>query len=413
MVGKISFFCVFCYICKKTTETDMDIIAEGVAYVGAQDDDLDYFEGQYRVPSGISYNSYFIADEHSAIIDAVDTRRCGDWLEAVARASRSFGKQPSYLIVQHMEPDHSGSIADFCRACPDAKILCTKKAAEMLNRFFPDSDFSGRTQCVGDGETLSLGKTTLKFVTAPMVHWPEVMMTVDETHGIAYTADAFGSFAMWGSHGEWEHEARRYYSNIVGKYGPSVQSVMKKLAALDVSKIAPLHGPMLEGAGMARALELYGKWSRYEADTRGVLVAYASIYGATAEVAREIASRLREAGAGDVVTVDLCRHDMSDAVGLAFSLDRMVLCSVTCDGDMMGAMHDFLYHLSCKNLKNRKVALVENGSWAPVAGRRMAEMLADMKDMTVADTSVTIHSRRSASDEEKIELLVEEMAKGS
>lgn len=389
----------------------MDTIEKGVAYVGAQDDDLDLFEGQYKVPEGISYNSYFIDDEQVAVIDAVDTRRTSDWLEAVERAAIDCGKSPSYLIVQHMEPDHSGSILDFCFAYPEAKIVCTAKAAAMMKAFFPEEDLTARTVTVANGDTLQLGTTTLSFVHTPMVHWPEVMMTIDQQRGIAYTADAFGSFAMWGGENAWVHEARRYYANIVGKYGPSVQMVLKKLSPFSIKKIAPLHGPLLEGDDMTNAISLYDKWSSYMPDTRGVLVAYASIYGGTAEVAREIASRLRESGAGEVVLIDLCRHDISDAVAHAFSLDRMVLCSVTCDGDMMAQMHDFIYHLACKNLQNRKVALVENGSWAPAAARSMQKMLGEMKNITIAEPIVSIRSRRTADTDKQIALLVDEMAK--
>lgn len=385
----------------------MDMIAEGVAYIGAQDDDIDLFEGQYKVPAGISYNSYFIFDEKPTVIDAVDSRRCSDWLLAIERTVNNCAKTPEYLIIQHMEPDHSGSVLDFCMAYPQAKIVCTKKAAAMLAAFFPQADLSQRIITVGDGDTLCLGATTLQFATAPMVHWPEVMMTIDATRGIAYSADAFGSFALWGAPDAWVDEARRYYTNIVGKYGPSVQAIMKKLSTFPIKKIAPLHGPLLEGAELTRALSLYDKWSRYEPDTKGVLVAYASIYGGTAAVAREIAARLQEENAGRVVLIDLCRHDVSDAVALAFSLDRMVLCSVTCDGDMMTAMHDFLYHLSCKNLQRRKIAIVENGSWAPAAARRMQQMLGEMKEMTVVSPVVTIKSRRAATDDAPLTALID------
>lgn len=388
----------------------MDMIAKGVAYVGAQDEDIDLFEGQYKVPQGISYNSYFIIDTHSAVLDAVDSRRTSDWLEAVARTVAEAGVTPSYLIVHHMEPDHSGSILEFCQAYPEAKIVCTKKAADMMANFFPSTNLSDRILTVADGDTLSLGTTTLTFATAPMVHWPEVMMTVDTQRGILYSADAFGSFAMWGADDAWIDEARRYYANIVGKYGPSVQTILKKLSKYNINTIAPLHGPMLSGSDVAQATGLYHKWSLYQPDTHGVLVAYASIYGGTAAVAREIASRLRESNAGEVVLIDLCRHDVSDAVAQAFRLDRMVLCSVTTDGDMMTAMHDFLYHLSCKALRGRRVALVENGSWASAAARRMQQMLADMKDMTVVEPIVSIRSRRTTALDQPLTDLIAAIA---
>jgi len=379
----------------------MHSITPNIRFIGAEDDNIDLFEGQYPVPNGISYNSYLIEDEHPAVVDAVDLRRCADWMTSLA----DTGRHPEYLIVQHMEPDHSGSIHALIDRYPDIKIVCTAKASVMLANFFEDVDFTSRCHIVADGDTLSLGKHRLTFVTAPMVHWPEVMMTIDETDGVLFSADAFGSFAMSASTDAWDAEARRYYTNIVGRFGASVQTVIKKLAGRKFSTIAPLHGPVLS-ENLAHHLQLYDKWSRYEPETDGVLVAYASIYGGTAEVARRIAAQLENEDAGEVVLIDLCRHDVSYAVAEAFRLSRMVLCSVTYDGGLFPAMHSFLHHLESKRLCGRRVALVENGSWAPVAARLMADELAKMKDMTVVEPVLTINSRLHERDLTALRTLV-------
>ncbi len=385
----------------------MQSIISNVHFIGAEDDNLDLFEGQYPVPGGISYNSYLIDDEKTAVVDAVDVRRCSDWLYALDTALA--GRTPDYLIVQHMEPDHSGSIGALLARYPAAKIVATAKAVAMLGNFFEDIDFSTRTIAVGDGDTLSLGRTTLRFVTAPMVHWPEVMMTLDESDGILFSADAFGTFAMSDATGCWEAEARRYYCNIVGKYGSSVQSVMAKLAPLKFGIIAPLHGPVLRG-DLGHYWKLYDKWSRYEPECRGVLVAYASVYGGTAEAARRLAAMLRDRDAGEVVLMDLCRHDVSYAVAEAFRLNSMALCSVTYDGALYPAMYSFLHHLGMKALRGRTAGIVENGSWAPVAGRLMRDMLGKMKDMTVVDPAVTIRSRLHEDDMPALTALADALA---
>ncbi len=364
-------------------------ITRNIRFIGTEDDNLDMFEGQYPLVNGISYNSYLIEDERIAIVDSVDIRRCGDWLAALGEALE--GKMPDYLIVQHMEPDHSGSIHELLMRYSDLKIVATAKAIAMLANFFDDIDFSPRTVAVKDGDTLSLGNTTLRFITAPMVHWPEVMMTLDETDRVLFSADAFGTFAMSSGCG-WDDEARRYYCNIVGKFGASVQTVMGKLTGLKFDMIAPLHGPVLKD-DLAHYWTLYDKWSRYEPETRGVLVAYASIYGGTAEAARRLALMLREQDAGEVVLFDLARHDVSYAVAEAFRMSHMVLCSVTYDGSVFPAMHTFLDHLARKNFRNRVVGVMENGSWAPAAGRLICDAVLKMKDMTVVDPMVTLHSR--------------------
>lgn len=375
----------------------MQSITQDIRFVGAEDDNLDLFEGQYPIPGGISYNSYFVADDRVAVVDAVDVRRCGDWLASVASAACAAGRDPGYLIVQHVEPDHSGSVRAFVDRYPDATVVCTAKAAAMLANFFEDVDFTSRCHIVADGDSLCLGSHTLRFVTAPMVHWPEVMMTLDETDGVLFSADAFGSFAMSGSADAWDAEARRYYTNIVGRFGPSVQAVMKKLAGRCFGIVAPLHGPVLTG-NLAHYWQLYDKWSRYEPETRGVLVAYASIYGGTAEAARRMAAALDERGAGEVVLLDLCRHDVSYAVAEAFRLSRLALCSVTYDASMFPAMYEFLHHLEMKNFRNRPFGIIENGSWAPVAGKLMCEALGRMRGMTQAGPVVTIRSRMHQAD---------------
>ena len=375
----------------------MHKLTEDITFIGVEDDNLDLFEGQYPVPNGISYNSYLISDERIAIVDAVDIRRCSDWLTSVANAVARAGREPVYLIVQHMEPDHSGSIRAFIDRYPGANVVCTAKAATMLTNFFEGVDFASRCRIVADGDTLCLGSHTLHFVTAPMVHWPEVMMTLDETDGVLFSADAFGTFAMSGAAEAWDAEARRYYTNIVGRFGPSVQAVMKKLAGCSFGIVAPLHGPVLT-SNLAHYWQLYDKWSRYEPEARGVLVAYASIYGGTAEAARRIAAVLQERGAGEVTLLDLCRHDVSYAVAEAFRLSHMVLCSVTYDGGLFPAMCSFLHHIESKRLCGRRVALVENGSWAPQAARLMADALSRMKSMTVVAPVLTLNSRLHTSD---------------
>ena len=378
----------------------MNKITANIRFVGADDDNLDLFEAQYPIPEGISYNSYFIdGGSMTAVIDAVDVRRTSDWLDAVASEVDRSGIDPSYLIVQHMEPDHSGSIRHLLSLYPSLKIVCTPKAADMLPDFFSSVDFNHRIVLVKDGDRLPLGDTTLSFITAPMVHWPEVMMTLDERDGVLFSADAFGTFAM--STAEtgvtWDKEARRYYTNIVGRFGQSVQALFKKLTSRTFSEIAPLHGPVLKG-DLSHYTRLYDLWSRWQPESNGVLVAYASVYGGTAEAARRIAHELAVQGVEDVVLLDLCRHDVSYAVAEAFRVSHMVLCSVTYDGMIFPAMHNFIHHLDAKKLSGRRVALVENGSWAPTAARIMGEQLAKMKDMTVVNPILTLRSRLHTDD---------------
>lgn len=384
-------------------------ISSDIRYIGAEDDNLDFFEAQYPLVAGISYNSYLILDEKTAIVDSVDMRRVNDWLANIDEALEGTGKTPEYLIVHHMEPDHSGSIHIILEKFPDIKIICTKKAADMLVNFFEHIDFSDTIQTVGEGDTLTLGRHELKFITAPMVHWPEVMMTVDLTEGILFSADAFGSFAMSTSTDAWPAEARRYYANIVGRFGPSVQTLLKKASAHDIKTIAPLHGPVIR-ENIPYYLGLYDKWSRYEPDTRGVFVAYASIYGGTAEAARRLASMLESKNAGEVVIMDLCRHDVSYAVAEAWRLSSMALCSATYDADVFPAMHNFLHHIEQKKLSGRKVGILENGSWAPAAANVMKKTLERMKDMAVIGPVVSIRSRMHKADIPVMLQLAEDIA---
>ncbi|MCM1449017.1 MAG: FprA family A-type flavoprotein [Clostridiales bacterium] len=384
----------------------MQSIKDNIKYIGVDDDNIDLFEGQYAVVNGISYNSYIIEDEKTAIVDSVDKRLCDEWLDKIALTLD--GRCPDYIIVNHVEPDHSGSLRALMVAYPDVKVVATSKAIAMLGNFFEDIDFHGRAMAVKDDETLSLGNTTLRFLTAPMVHWPEVMVTLDETDGVLFSADAFGSFATSASGDAWDSEARRYYCNIVGKYGNSVQSVMRKLAGRKFSVVAPLHGPVLSN-NLSHYWQLYDKWSRWEPECRGTLIAYASVYGGTARAARLLDSMLESLGESEVVLMDLSRHDVSYAVAEAFKYDKLVLCSITYDGMLFPAMYNFLHHLQMKGFKGRTVGLVENGSWVPAAARLMSDTLGAMKDMTVVEPVVTLHGSLHASDSETLHRLAENL----
>ncbi len=386
----------------------MERFNKHVRFIGATDDNLDLFEGQYPVPKGISYNSYLIEDEKIAVVDAVDRRRGSDWLASLHEALE--GREPQYLIVHHVEPDHSACVADALRLYPSMKVVATAKAISMLGNFHEDFDFSTRSIAVKEGDTLVLGRATLEFVAAPMVHWPEVMVTLDEADGILFSADAFGTFATPSSPEPWDAEARRYYCNIVGKYGANVQNLMKKLARRRFTTICPLHGPVLTD-NLAHYWRLYDKWSRWEPETEGVLVAYASIYGGTAEAARRLGAMLEEEVAGEVVLMDLCRHDVSEAMAEAFRLSRLALCSVTYDAGLFPAMHEFLHHLKSKNFRGRKTALVENGSWSPIAGKLMCDALAEMRDMEVVEPIVTLRSRMHKEDIASLRALASALVK--
>lgn len=378
----------------------MDITST-IKYIGVKDNDIDLFEGQYRVPKGVLYNSYVIFDEKIAIMDTADARKGAEWWNNLT--STLDGRTPDYLVVQHMEPDHSSLIAEVMERFPSLKVVASAIAIKMMPQFFSEPDFQSRTITVKGGDTLCLGSRELTFVAAPMVHWPEVILSYDNKEKVLFSADAFGTFGETIEEG-WNDEARRYFLNIVGKYGTQVQTLLKKVATLDIATICPLHGPVLK-ENLGRYIALYDTWSSYRPETEGVFVAYASIYGGTAEVALKIADTLRSLGV-EVITADLARCDASQALADAFRMSRMVLCASSYDAGVFPPMHHFLHHLKMKNFQNRRVALVENGSWAPTAGRVMRSMLEEMKNIEIVEPVVTIKSRMKAEDAEAIEALV-------
>ena len=381
-------------------------ITSTIKYVGVDDLDIDLFESQYVVPEGMAYNSYVILDEKVAILDTVDARKSAEWwanVEAVLD-----GRTPDYLVVQHLEPDHAALIHEVLDRYPQTKIVATAKAVQMMPQFFDSVDFDGRTIAVKEGDTLSLGSHTLQFFVAPMVHWPEVMVSYEQSEKVLFAADAFGKFGALCNEGSWDCEARRYFINICGKYGAQVQTLLKKAATLDIKTICPLHGPVLT-ENLGHYIGLYDIWSKYEPENEGVLVAYASIHGGTAVAANRLADMLREKGAPKVVVTDLSRCDMAEAVEDAFRYSHMVVCAASYDADVFPPMHDFLHHLKLKNHQNRKVAIVENGSWAPTAGRVMRAMLEGMKNIAIVDTMVTIRSRMKESDLPAMEQLAMEL----
>ena len=370
-------------------------ITSTIRYVGVDDLDIDLFESQYVVPEGMAYNSYIILDEKVAIMDTVDARKGSEWWANVNAVLN--GRTPDYLVVQHLEPDHAALIHEVLDRFPRVKVVATAKAVQMLPQFFDCIEFEGRTLAVKEGDTLSLGSHTLQFFVAPMVHWPEVMVSYEQSEKVLFAADAFGKFGALCNEGSWDCEARRYFINICGKYGAQVQALLKKAATLDIKTICPLHGPVLT-ENLGHYIGLYDIWSKYEPETEGVLVAYASIHGGTAAAANRLADMLREKGAPKVVVTDLSRCDMAEAVEDAFRYSHMVVCAASYDADVFPPMHDFLHHLKLKNYQNRKVAIVENGSWAPTAGRVMRAMLEGMKNVAVVEPMVTIRSRMKESD---------------
>ena len=377
-----------------------------ITYIRHDDLDVDLFESQYVVPEGMSYNSYLIEDEKIAIMDTADRRKAEEWKANLTAALA--GRKPSYLISQHMEPDHASLIAEALEAYPEMQLVCSAQALKMLPNFFDGFPFEGRVLTVKEGDTLSLGSHTLHFIAAPMVHWPEVMMSYDDKEKVLFAADGFGKFgALVNETDDWACEARRYYFNICGKYGVQVQNVLKKASALDIQTICPLHGPVLKGEALKEAVRLYDVWSRYEPESEGVLVAYASIHGGTAKAAERLGELLREKGAKKVVVSDLSRDDMAEVIEDAFRYPNIVVCAASYDGGVFPVMHDFLYHLQIKNYQKRRFGIVENGSWAPSAGRVMREMIEAMKDCEIAEPMVTIRSRMKAADEELLEKLAE------
>lgn len=381
-------------------------VTNSVVYIGVDDTDIDLFESQYVVPNGVSYNSYLILDEKVAIMDTVDLRKCDEWLENLHVALN--GRTPDYLVVQHLEPDHAGSIAKVMERYPNMQVVASDKAVKMMPQFFFDVELEGRTMGVKEGGTLSLGGRTLHFAMAPMVHWPEVMVTYDSLEKILFSADGFGKFGALAHDEEWTCEARRYYFNICGKYGAPVQALLKKAATLDIAIICPLHGPVLtENLGFY--IDLYDKWSKYEAEEQGVLVAYASIHGNTAEVANKFADILRAKGAKKVVVRDLSRTDMAEVVEDAFRYSHLVVAAASYDSDVFPPMHDFLHHLAIKGYCKRRIAIIENGSWAPSAGRAMRNIIDRFKDVCVVEDMVTIMSRMKPSDIPALESLADEV----
>ena len=384
-------------------------ITKDIRYIGVDDADIDLFESQYAVPEGVSYNSYLILDDEVAIMDSVDRRKCDAWLARLTDALA--GRKPHYLVVQHMEPDHGGSIAAAMERWPEMRIVASVKAVPMLKQFFGAMDFTDRVIAVKEGDTLSLGRHTLQFIMAPMVHWPEVMVTYEQTDKTLFTADGFGTFgALHGNINDlraWPDEARRYYYNICGKYGQPVQSLLKKVGALDVQRICPLHGPMLT-EDLSYYIGLYDKWSRYEAESEGILIAYASIHGNTATAAHALAAMIQQQAEGvEVKLIDLCRTDVSVAVAEAFRMKRMVLAASSYDGGLFTPMYEFLHRIQINGYKGRRVGLIENGSWAPSAGRVMKEMLATMKDIDLVEPMVTIRSTMQPTDEPAMKALAE------
>jgi flavorubredoxin len=378
--------------------------SERIFYVGVDDTDIDLFESQYPVKQGMSYNSYIIEDEKIAVMDTVDKRKTAEWLENVLAVLK--GKTPSYLIISHMEPDHAGSICTLAEKFPEMTLVGTAKALAMLPNFCEKMP-KNPTLVVKEKDTLSLGTHTLQFFLAPMVHWPEVMVSYEQTEQVLFSADAFGKFGVPGADEPWTEEARRYYINIVGKYGMPVQTLLKKAATLDIRTICPLHGPILTG-DLAPYLEKYQTWSSYTPEESGVLVAFASIHGNTKEAAEAFASMLQEMGE-KVVLLDLARCDKAEAVSQAFRFDRMVLAASSYDGGVFLPMEDFLLRLQAKQYQSRKVGLIENGSWAPSAAKKMLSYLETMKNITLFETTVSIRSGVKSTDRAELETLAKEV----
>lgn len=373
-------------------------ITEDVRYVGVNDRKIDLFEGQYTVPNGMAYNSYLLLDKQTAVFDSVDARFGNEWLENIKKAAD--GKEIDYLIVQHMEPDHSANILNFANAYPNATIVATAKAFTMMQQFF-GTDFESRRIVVKEGDTLTLGAHTLTFVTAPMVHWPEVMVTYDAKDKILFSADGFGKFGALDADEDWACEARRYYFGIVGKYGAQVQALLKKAAALDIQIICPLHGPVL-AENLSYYIDLYNTWSSYAAESDGIIIAYTSVYGNTKQAAELLCDTLKEKGAKKVVLTDLARDDMAEAVEDAFRYNKLVLATTTYNADIFPFMRTFIEHLTERNYQNRTVGFIENGSWALTAEKVMRKLLENSKNLTLLDESV--HIKSALNDESKAQI---------
>ncbi len=382
-------------------------VTNDIYYIGVNDHEIDLFEGQYPVKNGMAYNSYVIKDEKTAVIDTVDARFTHEWLDHVEAALE--GKAADYLIIQHMEPDHSANILNFMKLYPETAVVATAKAFTMMRQFF-GTDFADNRIIAGEGDSLSLGRHTLTFVTAPMVHWPEVMVTYDNTDKVLFSADGFGKFGALDVNEEWADEARRYYFGIVGKYGAQVQALLKKAAGLDISVIAPLHGPVLK-ENLGYYINLYQIWSSYTAESDGIVIAYTSVYGHTEKAVRELAALLQSKGCPEVIVTDLARCDISRAVEDAFRYGKLVLATTTYNAGIFPFMRDFIEHLTERNFQNRTVAFIENGSWAPMAVKTMKNMLSESKKLSFAEPAVTIRSAPDAESSARLEELADELCR--
>lgn len=383
-------------------------ISDSVIYIGADDRAIDMFESQYKVPNGVSYNSYVIIDKKIAVMDTADSRITEVWFEKLGKALNE--RTPDYLVVQHMEPDHAGNIQRLAEKYPDMKIVGNSKTFTMMKQFFSIEKLEGRSVIVKEGDTLALGNHTLQFMMAPMVHWPEVMVTYEQSEKLLFSADGFGKFGAIDSDEDWTDEARRYYFNIVGKYGAQVQALLKKVSDLDIKMILPLHGPVLK-ENLGYYLDKYDTWSSYRAEEKGILIAYASIHGNTGRAALRLEEMLKQRGEENITVRDLARCDMSQAVADAFRYDRTVLMAASYDGGVFPAMEDFLNHLKAKLFQNRTVGIVENGSWGPTAGRVMKGFAEAFKNVTVAEPAVTIRSVLNSDSEKALSELADSISK--
>lgn len=383
-------------------------VTDSILYVGVNDHEVDLFEGQYVVPNGMAYNSYVILDDKIAVMDTVDIHFAQEWLNNIAEALD--GKKPTYLVVQHMEPDHSASIAEFLKVYPDAIVVGNAKTFVMMQQFF-GADVAPNREVVANKGTLELGNHTLTFVFAPMVHWPEVMVTYDAADKVLFSADGFGKFGALDVEEDWDCEARRYYIGIVGKYGAQVQALLKVAATLDIQIICPLHGPVLT-ENLGHYIEKYDIWSSYKVESEGVMIAYASVYGNTKKAAEKLAETLKAKGCPKVVLRDLARSDMAENIEDAFRYGKLVLASITYNGDVFPFMHAFLHGLTARSYQNRTLGVIENGTWAPTAGRIIKSAFEKSKNITWLDTTVTIKSAMNAANDAQIEAMADELMKG-
>lgn len=381
-------------------------ISESIKYIGVDDRETDLFEGQYIIPNGVSYNSYVIFDEKIAVMDTVDKIAADKWVENLEKALN--GKTPDYLVISHMEPDHASNVKLFAEKYPNAKLVGNAKTFAYMPQFF-NLNVDDRKVVVKEGDTLELGQHTLTFIMAPMVHWPEVMVAYDSKDKVLFSADGFGKFGALDADEDWACEARRYYFNIVGKYGAQVQALLKKAAKLDIQTICPLHGPILN-ENLGYYIDKYDIWSSYRPEDKGIMIAYGSMHGNTKQAALELKNLLEEKGAQKVAVADLSRDDMAEAIEDAFRYDRLVVACPTYDGALFPAVEDFLYHLKIKNYQSRKVALIENGTWAPMAGKKMKEYFEGMKNITLCDTVVTVKSTLNETSAEQLKALADELS---